>query len=62
MEKIGHFFRAILRFLVVWFVDTISILVTAWVVSGITIQAVQSQGSFIVATAAALLLGIINFL
>ncbi len=50
------------RFLVVWFVDTISLLLTAWVVPGITISAYGNVPELVVATVAALLLGIVNLL
>jgi uncharacterized membrane protein YvlD (DUF360 family) len=62
MSTIAHFFRMILRFLAVWFVDTISLLVTAWVISGINISPVEGISVFVVATAAALVLGIVNLL
>ncbi len=54
--------RHLIRFLVVWFVDTISLLITAWVISGISIDPVGGASVFVVATAAALLLGIVNLL
>jgi uncharacterized membrane protein YvlD (DUF360 family) len=60
--KLTHYFRLIIRFLVVWFVDTISLLVTAWVITGISINPVGDTPVLVVATAAALLLGIVNLL
>jgi uncharacterized membrane protein YvlD (DUF360 family) len=62
MRTIAHLIRLIIRFLAVWFVDTISLLVTAWVVSGIDINPVAGMSVFVVATAAALVLGIVNLL
>ncbi|MFC2026000.1 phage holin family protein [Chloroflexota bacterium] len=62
METLQRFIRGIIRFLVVWFVDTISLLGTAWIVSGISIQAVGNTPVFVVATAAAMLLGLVNLL
>jgi uncharacterized membrane protein YvlD (DUF360 family) len=62
METIRHFFHLIIRFIVVWFVDTISLLVTAWVISGISIEPVGQVPVLVVATTAALLLGIVNLL
>jgi len=52
----------IVRFFVVWFVDTISLLLTAWVIPGISILQVGNETEFVVATVAALLLGIVNLL
>jgi uncharacterized membrane protein YvlD (DUF360 family) len=62
MNTLGHIFHLIIRFFVVWFVDTISLLVTAWVVSGISFLPVREMPVFVIATAAALLLGMINLL
>jgi uncharacterized membrane protein YvlD (DUF360 family) len=62
MRTIAHLIRIIIRFLVVWFVDTISLLITAWIVSGISINPVGGTSVFVVATAAALVLGIVNLL
>ncbi len=54
--------KRLIRFFVVWFIDTISLLVTAWVLPGITIVAVADGSQLVVATAAAFVLGIVNFL
>ncbi|HMK09351.1 MAG TPA: phage holin family protein, partial [Anaerolineales bacterium] len=54
--------RGIVRLLVVWFVDTLSLLITSGLVAGIEIQATANASRLAVATAAALLLGIINLL
>ena len=62
MKTIAHLFRQLIRFIVVWFVDTISLLITAWVISGITLYPVEGFSVFVTATAAALLLGIVNLL
>ena len=62
MHTLARFFRWIIRLLVVWFVDTISLLVTAWILPGITIQPGEVNSVFVVATVAALLLGIVNLL
>lgn len=62
MKTLVNLIRLLIRFLVVWFVDTISLLITAWVISGITITPVNGTPVFVVATAAALLLGIVNLL
>ena len=34
MNTLRHLFHFFIRFLAVWFVDTISLLVTAWIISG----------------------------
>jgi uncharacterized membrane protein YvlD (DUF360 family) len=62
MRSIVHLVRIIIRFLLVWFVDTISLLLTAWVISGIGINSVGGTSVFVVATAAALVLGLVNLL
>lgn len=62
MTKLSRFFRMTIRFLVVWFVDTLSLLFTAWVIPGINIQPIGETPVFVVATTAALLLGIVNLL
>ena len=62
MKTIARLVRQLIRFFVVWFVDTISLLITAWVISGINLYAVEGFSVFVTATAAALLLGIVNLL
>jgi uncharacterized membrane protein YvlD (DUF360 family) len=62
MRTIAHLVRQLIRFLVVWFVDTISLLITGWVISGISLYPVEGFSVFVTATAAALLLGIVNLL
>jgi uncharacterized membrane protein YvlD (DUF360 family) len=62
MRTIARLIRQLIRFLVVWFVDTLSLLITTWVISGITITSVEGLSAPVVATAAALLLGIVNLL
>jgi len=54
--------RRLIRFIVVWFIDTISLLFTAWIVPGITFESVGDMPILVVATAAAFVLGIVNFL
>ncbi|MFC1923053.1 phage holin family protein [Chloroflexota bacterium] len=60
MNTLRHLFRFIIRFLVVWFVDTISLLVTAWIIPGINFVPADNIPVFVVAIAAALVLGIVN--
>jgi uncharacterized membrane protein YvlD (DUF360 family) len=62
MNIIKRFVKSIIRFFVVWFIDTISLLVTAWILPGIDLQSVNGVSVFVVATVAAFVLGIINFL
>jgi uncharacterized membrane protein YvlD (DUF360 family) len=52
----------IVRFFVVWFVDTISLLITALVIPGISIIQVGDVSIIVIATIAAMLLGIVNLL
>ncbi len=62
MKTLKTILVGLLRLLAVWFVDTFSLLLTAWIMPGFDIQAVSGYSSLTVAVAAALLLGIINFL
>ncbi len=62
MNAFKSFIKVILRLLVVWAIDTISLFFTAEIVSGITIASVGDTSRFGVAAAAALVLGIVNLL
>lgn len=62
MGALSRFFRMVVRLLVVWFVDALSLLLTAWILPGINISPVNDLPAFVVATAAALVLGIANLL
>ncbi len=62
MNKLARIFRLSIRFLVVWLIDTVSLLVTAWIIPGINLKAVGDTSIIVVATAASLLLGIVNLL
>lgn len=62
MTRLSKLLRMVLRFLLVWAVDAISLLVTAALLPGINL-AVQGGGSLLaLAAAAALMLGLVNFL
>lgn len=60
MNLIRDLARALFRFVVVWVLDTLSLLLTAAIFPGIGF--VPNQDVFVVAAAAAFLLGIVNFL
>jgi uncharacterized membrane protein YvlD (DUF360 family) len=62
MEAIRQLVRWILRFIVVWVVDAISLLVTAGIVPGINLQAAGEGSKLVAAAAAAFTLGIVNLL
>ena len=62
MNIFGRILRSLIRFLVVWFVDTISLWITAQILPGVTLQPVGNLPVFVVATAAAFVLGIVNFI
>lgn len=62
MQSFRIIVRAIYRFIILWFVDTVSLWVTAEIYSGITIQSQGGVGMLTIAASAALLLGVINFL
>lgn len=54
--------RSIIRLLIVWFIDTLALLGTAWIIPGVNFLPVEGVSIFVVATVAALILGIVNFL
>ena len=62
MKTISRLFQKLIRFLAVWFVDTVALLLTARVIPGISFQTDGEVSVYVVATAAALLLGIVNLL
>ncbi|MFN2128135.1 MAG: phage holin family protein, partial [Anaerolineales bacterium] len=62
MRAIKSIIFNIVRFFVVWFVDTISLLITALVIPGISIIQVGDVSIIVIATIAAMLLGIVNLL
>ncbi len=62
MDKISRLLHLFIRFLVVWFVDAVSLLLTAVIVPGISFQTESGVSVFAQAVVAALLLGIINLL
>ncbi len=62
MKTFQFFIQRIIRFLAVWFVDTLALLVTVWVIPGININPVDGTSMIVIATAAALILGIVNLL
>lgn len=62
MKTFGMLGRKLIRFIFVWFVDTISLLFTAWILPGIILEPVDDMSVLVVATAAAFVLGIVNFL
>lgn len=62
MNKLGYASRVIYRLVAVWFVDTLSLLITAALLPGFEIHSVEGRPALVVAAAAAFLLGIINTL
>ena len=62
MQAFISFFKVILRLLVVWFIDTLSLFLVAWTLQGMTIASVGGVSRFGVAAAAALMLGVVNLL
>jgi uncharacterized membrane protein YvlD (DUF360 family) len=62
MVAITRFLRSVVRFFVVWFLETISLFITAWLVPGISIQPVELSSKLVVAIASTLMLGIVNLL
>lgn len=62
MRHIANLLRGFIRFLIVWFVDTLSLLFTSWLLPGVNIYSTDNFPTLVIAVAAALVLGIINFL
>ena len=62
MTRFNKLLRVVLRFLLVWAVDAISLMITALLLPGIALVAQQGQSRLAVAASAALLLGLVNFL
>lgn len=62
MHTLSRVTRSILRLLVLWFVDTIALLVTAWILPGVNFTPSAQASTFVIATSAALVLSIVNFL
>jgi uncharacterized membrane protein YvlD (DUF360 family) len=62
VNTVKHLAYLIYRFVILWIVDVISLLATAWLIPGISINPVDSRPVIVVAVSAALLLGIVNLL
>jgi len=62
MTRLSKSLRMFLRFLAIWAVDAISLLVTAAVLPGMNFAPRERGSVLVVAAAAALLLGLVNFL
>ncbi len=62
MRNLSIFAKQIIRFLIVWLVDGISLLITAWIFPGINFIAIDTVTVLLDAFAAAFLLGIVNLL
>ena len=60
MKSLRALLRFLIRLVVVWLADAVSLLVTASILPGITIEASADVGRFSVAISAALVLGIVN--
>ena len=62
MRFLSNFTKAVIRFLVLWFVDGVSLLITAAILPGITFVATEPAIVIADAFAAAFLLGFVNLL
>jgi putative membrane protein len=61
-NAIKSFMLYLVRFLVMWVVNALSLLATAWLMPGVTLSAVGDTPRALVAVSAALLLAIVNLL
>jgi len=57
-----NIFGKILHILIFWLVNSISLLITSWIVPGIDLVSIEGNSILIIAIAASLLLALINFL
>ena len=62
MYAIRAFIRALIRFLIIWVVSALSLVVTDWLLPGIQLNAVAPYPGWVVAMAAAFILGMVNLL
>jgi uncharacterized membrane protein YvlD (DUF360 family) len=52
--------KAIIRFLVVWFIDTASLMIVAWILPGINFHLSAGKPELVIALATAFMLGLVN--
>ena len=62
LDAIGRGFSRVVRFAILWFVDAVSLLLTQWLVPGVTLAAAGAASRPVIAITAALLLTIVNLL
>ncbi|MDX1413262.1 MAG: phage holin family protein [Candidatus Promineifilaceae bacterium] len=62
MRNLSQFAKSIIRFIVVWLVDGLSLIMTAWIFPGIQFVTPETQSAVLDAFAAAFLLGVVNLL
>jgi putative membrane protein len=55
-----NFLKSIIRFIIVWFVNALTILFTMWIIPGFSYVETQDVTPLIMATSAAFILGIVN--
>lgn len=60
MNELRIFARAVVRFITVWFIDTLSVLAAAALFPGISFAGADNASSLTIAASAAFLLGVIN--
>jgi uncharacterized membrane protein YvlD (DUF360 family) len=52
--------KLILRFIVVWFVNALALMVTVWIIPGISFVPIEGMSPLVLAASAAFILGVIN--
>ena len=62
MKALSETVRFLVRLLVVWIVDTLSIFITALIIPGITLGGANTGENLVISAAAALVLGLVNLL
>jgi uncharacterized membrane protein YvlD (DUF360 family) len=59
--SIRSILKSIVRFFVIWFVNALAIVITIWIVPGISYVSTADTSLLVMATAGAFILGIVNF-
>jgi uncharacterized membrane protein YvlD (DUF360 family) len=59
--SVRNILKSAVRFILVWFVNALAILLTTWLIPGFSYQSAQNAGPLVTAASAAFILGMVNF-
>jgi uncharacterized membrane protein YvlD (DUF360 family) len=62
MRRLAYFIRSVIRFLALWVVDGISLLLVAWILPGVRFTPAAVGDRLVVALEAAFVLSLVNLL